>query len=69
MKFLVIIYLIFEFNLSQVNKVKPKQVEKINVKSMINKGQFEDVNRVIEDFSQENFEENGNFFILLFRLF
>jgi hypothetical protein len=59
MKYLVILKLIFDFNLSQVNKVKPRILDKINIKNMLNKGQNDEVEQIIEDFSQENFEENG----------
>ena len=53
--------LILEFNLSQINKIKPKQLDKLNIKQMISKGNENEIKGVIEDLSYENFEENGNF--------
>jgi hypothetical protein len=51
---------IFQFKLSQVNKIRPKQVEKMDVKKFIREGEFDKLNKIINDVSQENFEENGN---------
>ena len=53
--------LILEFNLSQINKIKPKQLDKLNIKQMISKGNENEIKGVIEDLSYGNFEENGNF--------
>jgi hypothetical protein len=50
---------IFEFSLSQTNKIRPKQLDKINVKNMIKTRDYEKLTNVIDDLSQENFEENG----------
>lgn len=54
---------IFEFNLSQTNRIKPRQIDKINVKTMIRNKEIDKINEVINDLSQENFDENGiNYF-------
>jgi len=51
---------IFEFKLSQVNKIRPKQLEKMDVKKIIRDGEFSRLNKLINDVSKENFQENGN---------
>ena len=50
---------IFEFSLSQTNKIRPKQLDKINVKNMIKNKEYEKLTNVIDDLSRENFQENG----------
>ncbi len=72
-RILVIFFLIFEFSISEGNKIKPRHLDKINMPNMINNGQYDDVESVIRDFSTENFETNGiNLFLIalfIYRLF
>ena len=49
----------FDFYLSQANNIKPKEMDRLNIKNLLKNGQFDDVNKIIEDYSQENFEQNG----------
>lgn len=52
---------LFEFNLSQNNKLKPKQLDKIDMQYLIRRGKTEEINNIINDYSKENFEENEYF--------
>ena len=49
----------FDFYLSQTNKIKPKQVRQMDVVHLIRRNKINEFNEVVNDLSQENFEENG----------
>lgn len=52
---------VFEFNLSGNNQVKPKSLDRMDIRNLLNRGKIDEVNKIINDLSHENFEENGKF--------
>ena len=51
----------FAFNLSQVNKIKPKQLKKIDIINLVRNNNIPELKEVLYDLSQENFAENDYF--------
>ena len=51
----------FVFNLGQVNHIKPKQLRKLDIISLIRSNNIPELKSVIYDLSQENFAENDYF--------
>lgn len=51
----------FSFFLSQTNKIKPKQVNKMNIIHLIRSNNIPELNSLMNDLSQENFSENDYF--------
>ena len=51
----------FAFNLSQVNKIKPKQLKKIDIINLVRNNNILELKEVLYDLSQENFAENDYF--------
>ena len=51
----------FAFNLGQVNKIKPKQLRKLDIIHLIRTNNIPELKSVLYDLSQENFKENDYF--------
>ena len=51
----------FAFNLGQVNKIKPKQLRKLDIIHLIRSNNIPELKSVLYDLSQENFKENDYF--------
>ena len=51
----------FAFTLGQVNKIKPKQLRKLDIIHLIRSNNLPELNSVLNDLSQENFAENDYF--------
>ena len=51
----------FAFTLGQVNKIKPKQLLKLDIIHLIRSNNIPELNNVLNDLSQENFAENDYF--------
>ena len=51
----------FDFHLSQTNKIKPKSLKNIDIIHLIRQNNLPELNNVLNDLSQENFEENDYF--------
>ena len=51
----------FAFNLGQVNKIKPKQLRKLDIINLIRSNNIPELYSVLNDLSQENFAENDYF--------
>ena len=51
----------FAFNLGQVNKIKPKQLKKIDIINLVRNNNIPELKEVLYDLSQENFAENDYF--------
>ena len=51
----------FVFNLGQVNKIKPKQLKKIDIINLVRNNNIAELKEVLYDLSQENFAENDYF--------
>ena len=51
----------FDFHLSQTNKIKPKTLKNIDIIHLIRQNNLPELNNVLNDLSQENFEENDYF--------
>ena len=51
----------FVFSLNQVNKVKPKQLKKIDVAALIRSNRVAELNDLFRNLSQEDFEQNEAF--------
>ena len=51
----------FVFNLGQVNKIKPKQLRKLDIIHLIRSNNIPELKEVLNDLSQENFAENDYF--------
>ena len=51
----------FAFNLGQVNKIKPKQLRKLDIIHLIRSNNIPELKQVLYDLSQENFKENDYF--------
>ena len=51
----------FDFHLSQTNKIKPKLLKNIDIIHLIRQNNLPELNNVLNDLSQENFEENDYF--------
>ena len=51
----------FAFNLGQVNKIKPKQLKKLDIIHLVRTNNIPELKQVLYDLSQENFEENDYF--------
>ena len=51
----------FAFTLGQVNKIKPKQLRKLDIIHLIRSNNHPELNSVLNDLSQENFAENDYF--------
>ena len=51
----------FVFNLSQVNKIKPKQLRKLDIIHLVRSNNIPELKEVLYDLSQENFKENDYF--------
>ena len=51
----------FAFNLSQVNQIKPKQLRKLDIISLVRSNNIPELKSVIYDLSHENFAENDYF--------
>ena len=51
----------FVFNLGQVNHIKPKQLRKLDIISLVRSNNIPELKSVINDLSQENFAENDYF--------
>ena len=49
------------FNLGQVNKIKPKQLRKLDIIHLIRSNNIPELKEVLNDLSQENFAENDYF--------
>lgn len=49
----------FDFYLSQTNKIKPQMMKKIDMVNLIRANRTNEINELLMDISQENFEENG----------
>ena len=51
----------FAFNLGQVNKIKPKQLRKLDIIHLVRSNNIPELKQVLYDLSQENFAENDYF--------
>ena len=51
----------FDFYLSQTNKIKPKSLKKIDIIHLIRSNRVAELNELLKDISQEDFEENDYF--------
>ena len=51
----------FVFNLGQVNKIKPKQLRKLDIIHLIRSNNIPELKEILNDLSQENFAENDYF--------
>ena len=51
----------FAFNLGQVNKIKPKQLRKLDIIHLVRSNNIPELKEVLYDLSQENFKENDYF--------
>ena len=51
----------FDFHLSQTNKIKPKSLKNIDIIHLIRQNNLPELNNILNDLSQENFEENDYF--------
>ena len=51
----------FDFYLSQTNKIKPKNPKKIDILHLIRSNRIQELNELLMDISQEDFEENDYF--------
>ena len=51
----------FAFTLGQVNKIKPKQLRKLDIIHLIRSNNLPELKSVLNDLSQENFAENDYF--------
>ena len=51
----------FAFNLGQVNKIKPKQLRKLDIINLVRSNNIPELKDVLYDLSQENFAENDYF--------
>jgi len=51
----------FLFNLGQVNKIKPKQLRKLDIIHLIRSNNIPELKETLNDLSQENFAENDYF--------
>ena len=51
----------FAFHLGQVNKIKPKQLRKLDIIHLIRTNNIPELNSILYDLSQENFAENDYF--------
>lgn len=51
----------FVFSLNQVNKVKPKQLKKIDIAALIRSNRVAELNDLFRNLSQEDFEQNEAF--------
>ena len=51
----------FAFHLGQVNKIKPKQLRRIDIIHLIRSNNIPELNSLLQDLSQENFAENDYF--------
>ncbi len=51
----------FDFFLSQTNKIKPKTVRRMDIVHLIRSNNIEELNELLRDISQENFDENDYF--------
>ena len=49
------------FNLGQVNKIKPKQLRKLDIINLVRSNNIPELKQVLYDLSQENFAENDYF--------
>ena len=49
------------FNLGQVNKIKPKQLKKLDIINLVRTNNIPELKQVLYDLSQENFAENDYF--------
>lgn len=47
--------------LTHSNQVKPRELNKISIKKLADQGKHEELNEIIQNISEENFEENGIF--------
>ena len=51
----------FDFFLSQTNKIKPKTVRRMDIVHLIRSNNIVELNELLRDISQENFDENDYF--------
>lgn len=51
----------FAFHLGQVNKIKPKQLRKLDIIQLIRSNNIPELKSILYDLSQENFSENDYF--------
>ena len=51
----------FNFNLSQKNKVTPRQLNRVDIMQLIRTNNISELNSILNDLSQEKFDENDYF--------
>ena len=51
----------FKFNLSQKNRITPKQLKKVDIMQYIRTNNTPELNSILNDLSQEKFTENELF--------
>ena len=51
----------FTFNLNQKNKITPRQLKKVDIMQLIRTNNTSELNAILNDLSQENFNENEYF--------
>ena len=51
----------FNFNLSQKNRITPRQLNRVDVMQLIRTNNIPEINSILNDLSQEKFDENDYF--------
>ena len=51
----------FNFNLSQKNQITPRQLNRVDIMQLIRTNNIPEINSILNDLSQEKFDENDYF--------